>query len=243
MEEYTGAHAIGYVVNVGVMKPVIKAGSDGYVDAAWELKERIHHKENVLKYAMTEVDPSIPRPSQVPAHSFDHADDCGVLHSNGGVRAVGDARTPTGPPRRVGWIWPGAIALARILVASGTVDVLGHLLGQYLAVGFVGVVAVSVVTVLTTNLTTNTAAAVALVIGITAKAGLPVAGFVYVVAGMVNISYALPSSNGCLAVTTGFGANVSTLLRHGAVLCVLNTVVAVVYFVLAMEFVPGWTLP
>lgn len=149
-------------------------------------------------------------------------------------------------PLPVLFIWPGAIALARILTASGTVELLGTMVEPYLAVSLIGFLVIGVITVLTTNLTTNTAAAAALVplvIGIAAAAGLPVAVFVYAVGALVNISYALPSSNGCLAVTTGFGANVTTLMRHGAILCLLNMVLAVLYFIVAVRFIPGWTLP
>lgn len=143
-------------------------------------------------------------------------------------------------------IWPGAIGLARILIESGTIDLLGQFVSQYLFVSLTGVLMLGAVTVLVTNLTTNTAAAAALVplvIGITAEAGLPVAGFAYIVVGMLNISYGLPSANGCLAVSTGFGANVTTLIRHGTVLCVLNLVVATGYFWFALSFVPGWIVP
>lgn len=149
-------------------------------------------------------------------------------------------------PFAVLFIWPGAIILAKILIESGAITRLGGLIGPYLVLGFSGFLVLAIVAVLITNLTTNTAAAAALVplvIAVAAKAGLPVAAFVYAIAAMINISYALPSANGCLAITTGFGANVNQLMRHGTILCILNIVLVTVYTTVATLFVPGWTLP
>ena len=149
-------------------------------------------------------------------------------------------------PLPVLFIWPGAIALAKILTHSGAISRLGDLISPYVALTVSGVLVLAIVAVLITNTTTNTAAAAALVplvISIAAAAGLPVAVFVYAVAAMINISYALPSANGCLAITTGFGANANTMIRHGAILCVLTMLLSVAYVLLAAQFVPGWTMP
>lgn len=149
-------------------------------------------------------------------------------------------------PVAVLFIWPGAIILARILIESGAIAQLGGLVSPYLVLGFTGFLVLAIVAVLITNLTTNTAAAAALVplvIAVAAAAGLPVAAFVYAMAAMINISYALPSANGCLAITTGFGANVNKLIRHGTVLCLLNILLVAAYATVASLFVPGWTQP
>lgn len=149
-------------------------------------------------------------------------------------------------PVAVLFIWPGAIILAKILIESGAIARLGELVSPYLGLGFSGFLVLAVIAVLITNLTTNTAAAAALVplvIAVAAEAGLPVAAFVYAVAAMINISYALPSANGCLAITTGFGANVNQLMRHGTILCVLNILLVAAYTTLATLLVPGWTHP
>ena len=149
-------------------------------------------------------------------------------------------------PFAVLFIWPGAIILANVLIESGAIARLGELIGPYLVLGFTGFLVLAVVAVLVTNLTTNTAAAAALVplvIAVAAEAGLPVAAFVYALAAMINISYALPSANGCLAITTGFGANVNKLMRHGTVLCLLTILLVTVYTTVATLLVPGWTHP
>lgn len=149
-------------------------------------------------------------------------------------------------PFAVLFIWPGAIILAKILIESGAITRLGEVISPYLVLGYSGFLVLAIVAVLITNLTTNTAAAAALVplvIAVAAKAGLPVAAFVYATAAMINISYALPSANGCLAITTGFGANVNQLMRHGTILCILTIVLVTVYTTVATLFVPGWTLP
>lgn len=149
-------------------------------------------------------------------------------------------------PLPVLFIWPGAIALARILTYSGTVDLLGRVVGPYFGITLLGLLILGGVTILVTNLTTNTATAAALVplvIAIGAERGLPVAGIVYAVAGLLNISYAMPSANGCLAVVTGFGADTNVMMKHGTVLCVLNLLLAVGYFWFAINYIPGWTLP
>lgn len=73
--------------------------------------ERMHSSQGeLLKHAAAEVGSSIPRPLkckcirlimptivEFPIPFY--------LHTNGGVRAMGDTRTPTGPPRRVSCIW------------------------------------------------------------------------------------------------------------------------------------------
>ena len=149
-------------------------------------------------------------------------------------------------PIAVLFIWPGAIILARILIRSGAIAQLGEVIEPYLMLGFVGFLVLAIVAVTITNLTTNTAAAAALVplvITVAAEAGLPVAAFVYAIAAMINISYALPSANGCLAITTGFGANVNQLIRHGTVLCLLNILLVAAYATLASLLVPGWIHP
>lgn len=149
-------------------------------------------------------------------------------------------------PVAVLFIWPGAIVLANILIESGVISRLGEVIGPFLVLGFSGFLVLAVVAVLITNLTTNTAAAAALVplvIAVAAEAGLPVAAFVYALAAMINISYALPSANGCLAITTGFGVDVNMLMRHGTVLCILNILLVAVYSTVATLLVPGWTLP
>ena len=149
-------------------------------------------------------------------------------------------------PVAVLFIWPGAIILAKILIESGAIARLGELVGPYLVLGFTGFLMLAIVAVLITNLTTNTAAAAALVplvIGVASEAGLPVAAFVYAIAAMINISYAMPSANGCLAITTGFGANVNQMMRHGTILCILNIVLVAVYTTVATLLVPGWTHP
>lgn len=149
-------------------------------------------------------------------------------------------------PVAVLFIWPGAIILAKILIESGAIARLGEQVGPYLILGFTGFLVLAIVAVLVTNLTTNTAAAAALVplvIGVASEAGLPVAAFVYAIAAMINISYAMPSANGCLAITTGFGANVNQMMRHGTILCILNIVLVAVYTTVATLLVPGWTHP
>lgn len=163
-----------------------------------------------------------------------------------GERTLLNAEALRDFPLPVLFIWPGAIALARILTYSGTVDLLGRVVGPYFGITLLGLLVLGGVTILVTNLTTNTATAAALVplvIAIGAERGLPVAGIVYAVAGLLNISYAMPSANGCLAVVTGFGADTNVMMKHGTILCVLNLLLAAGYFWFAIHYVPGWTIP
>ncbi|MFB9807077.1 anion permease [Haladaptatus pallidirubidus] len=149
-------------------------------------------------------------------------------------------------PLPVLFIWPGAIALAKILTLSGAVDALGAAVDQYLTLSLLGFLLLAIIVTTITNITTNTAAAAALIpviISIAAKADLPVATFVYAAAAMLNISYALPSANGCLALTTGFGADTNKMVKHGTILCVLTVILITVYSYFASQFIPGWNLP
>ncbi|WP_227380853.1 SLC13 family permease [Haladaptatus halobius] len=165
---------------------------------------------------------------------------------SGSASTILNADVITDFPLPVLFIWPGAIALAKILTLSGAVDALGAAVDQYLTLSLLGFLLLAIIVATITNITTNTAAAAALIpviISIAAKADLPVATFVYAAAAMLNISYALPSANGCLALTTGFGADTNKMVKHGTVLCILTIVLITVYSYLASQFIPGWNLP
>lgn len=133
------------------------------------------------------------------------------------------------------YLFAGGIALGRILTASGAADAFAALLVPYAGEGgFVAVLVFGVLTMILTQITSNTAA-VAIVVPITVgtfqSLGLNPMPFVYVVAAIGNCGFILPSSAGGPAVAAGYGANLKTMAVVGlmAALAVLATLLGLGY--------------
>lgn len=120
------------------------------------------------------------------------------------------------------YLFAGGAALGRVLSETGAAREIADLLVPYASGGgFVALALFSFLAMVTTQITSNTAAAAVTVpIAITTfeSAGLDPMPFVYVVAAAVNCGFALPSSAGGPAVAAGYGINLRTLFTRGLVL-------------------------
>ena len=117
------------------------------------------------------------------------------------------------------YLFAGGIALGRILSASGAAEAFANALVPYAGSG--GLTAVFVFAVLTmvlTQVTSNTAA-VAIVVPITISTfqslNLNPIPFVYIVSVIGNCGFILPSSAGGPAVAAGYGVNLRTMAVKG----------------------------
>ncbi|MGI9259468.1 MAG: SLC13 family permease [Gammaproteobacteria bacterium] len=133
------------------------------------------------------------------------------------------------------YLFAGGTALGRILSETGTAAYIAERLIPYAAGGgIVAVVVFAALTILMTQITSNTAA-VAVTVPITISTfdslGVNPLPFVYIVAAVGNCGYMLPTSAGGPAVAAGYGINLKTMLIKGfwASLLSLGAVILVGY--------------
>jgi sodium-dependent dicarboxylate transporter 2/3/5 len=133
------------------------------------------------------------------------------------------------------YLFAGGIALGRILTGSGAAEAFARALVPYAGGGgFAAVAVFSVLTMVLTQVTSNTAA-IAIVVPVTISTfqslGLNPIPFVYIVAAIGNCGFVLPSSSGGPAVAAGYGANLRTMAAIGllASLAVLLILLAAGY--------------
>jgi sodium-dependent dicarboxylate transporter 2/3/5 len=133
------------------------------------------------------------------------------------------------------YLFAGGIALGRILSGSGAAQALANALVPYAGSGgFTAVLVFSLLTMVLTQVTSNTAA-IAIVVPITISTfqslDLNPIPFVYIVTVIGNCGFVLPSSAGGPAVAAGYGVNLQTMAVKGlrASLLVLVTLVVLGY--------------
>ena len=130
------------------------------------------------------------------------------------------------------YLFAGGIALGRILSESGAAEAFANALVPYAGSGgFTAVLVFSVLTMVLTQVTSNTAA-VAIVVPITITTfqslDLNPIPFVYIVTVIGNCGFILPSSAGGPAVAAGYGVNLKTMAIKGLLASALILVTVVV---------------
>lgn len=133
------------------------------------------------------------------------------------------------------YLFAGGIALGRILDDSGAAAAFAQALVPYAGGGgLTAVIVFSVLTMVLTQITSNTAA-IAIVVPVTISTfeslGINPVPFVYVVTVIGNCGFILPSSAGGPAVAAGYGINLKTMAVKGlqASMLVLVVLVALGY--------------
>ena len=142
------------------------------------------------------------------------------------------------------YLFAGGTALGRVLTETGTASYIADVLVPYAAGGgFVAVVVFSALTMLMTQITSNTAA-VAVTVPITISTfqslDLNPLPFVYIVTTIGNCGFMLPTSAGGPAVAAGYGINLKTMLVKGFWACVLVFVVVVTLGYLLSVYWPAF---
>lgn len=142
------------------------------------------------------------------------------------------------------YLFAGGTALGEILSQTGAAAFVAGLLTPYASGGgFVAVALFSVLTIIVTQITSNTAAiaiVVPIVISTFQGLGLDPIPFVYIVTALGNCGFALPSSAGGPAVAAGYGINLQTMLWKGLILSLLSLVTLLAIGYLCAVYWPGF---
>ena len=142
------------------------------------------------------------------------------------------------------YLFAGGSALGQILTETGTAQWVADRLIPLAGGGaFPAVLVFSFMTVVITQITSNTAA-IAIIVPITISTfqslGLNPMPFVYIVAAAGNCGFMLPSSAGGPAIAAGYGANLKTMFSWGLWLTVLVFLTVVVAGYLLASYWPGF---
>jgi sodium-dependent dicarboxylate transporter 2/3/5 len=144
------------------------------------------------------------------------------------------------------YLFAGGAALGEILAQTGSAKFVADNLVSFAGSGgFRAVLALSLITIVITQITSNTAA-VAIMVPITISAsrslGINPVPMVYIVAAAANCGLMLPSSAGGPAVAAGYGVNLKLMFTVGLRLTVLLSIVIVLLGYLLLEYWPGFSV-
>lgn len=149
--------------------------------------------------------------------------------------------------RKVVWdllyIFAGGLAAGTLINESGAAEAIGKAMsGANLTGGFITVLVIITVTLLMSDVTSNTAtAAVALPIVVSIVEGLDLnpIPYIYIAVIGVNISYMLPTS--IRAIPVGYGLEPKFMLKHGALLTVIVILLMSVQGYLMLHYWPAFS--
>ena len=142
------------------------------------------------------------------------------------------------------YLFAGGTALGAILEETGAAASLASLMTPYASGGgFTAVAMFSVLTMIVTQITNNTAA-VAIVVPIVISTfqglGINPIPYVYLVSALGNCGFALPSSAGGPAVAAGYGINLQAMLWKGVGLALVALVTLLAIGYLCVVYWPGF---
>lgn len=149
--------------------------------------------------------------------------------------------------KKIGWelmyVFAGGLAAGTLINKSGAADAIADLVaGSSLNGGFTTVLVIMVLTVLLSDVTSNTAtAAVAMpiVIGIAQGIGENPIPYVYIASIGVNLSYMLPTS--IRAIPVGYGLEPKYMLKKGIPITIMVILLMSVMGYLMMRFWPAFS--
>jgi sodium-dependent dicarboxylate transporter 2/3/5 len=142
------------------------------------------------------------------------------------------------------YLFAGGSALGQVLNETGTAKFLADRLVPLAGGGgFAAMAVFSLLTLVVTQITSNTAA-VAIILPVTISTfqglGLNPVPFVYIVTVASNCGLALPSSSAGPAIAAGYGVNLKTMLWRGLWLIAVIWVALLLSGYLAARFLPGF---
>ncbi|HEY5617741.1 MAG TPA: SLC13 family permease [Vicinamibacterales bacterium] len=142
------------------------------------------------------------------------------------------------------YLFAGGTALGAILEQSGAAAFVAGLMTPYASGGgFMAVAMFSVLTIVVTQITSNTAAiaiVVPIVISTFQGLGINPIPYVYLVSALGNCGFALPSSAGGPAVAAGYGINLQTMFWKGLGLSLLALVTLLAIGYVCIAYWPGF---
>ena len=141
------------------------------------------------------------------------------------------------------YVFAGGLAAGTLINGSGAADAIGKMVTQMgLTGGFVTVFVIITITLLLSDVTSNTATAavaIPIVISIIQGIGLNPIPYVYIASIGVNLSYMLPTS--IRAIPVGYGLQPKYMLKEGWKLTVLVTIVLSILSYLLLQFWPAFS--
>ncbi|HAG07770.1 MAG: Citrate transporter [Clostridia bacterium 62_21] len=144
-------------------------------------------------------------------------------------------------PAAILFIWPGAVALGRVLDKTGAGEVFASWIQPLIDAGTIpAIVGVSAGSTFLSQFTTDTAAA-GVVIPLVLKAfhswnGLAQGSvpWVWIAGASLSWSFAIVSATGAQAIVAGFGANIKRMFTYGMMVATLCVLVTILYFVVTV---------
>lgn len=144
-------------------------------------------------------------------------------------------------PAAILFIWPGAIALGRILGETGASKMVAEWLKPFVSAGDIpAIIAFTVAPNLLSQVTSDTATA-GVMIPLTIEAfknwhGLPfgAVAFVWTAGAALSWSYAVASSTGAQGIAAGYGANLKRMFFYGVLAALLSIAVNAIYFIVTI---------
>jgi sodium-dependent dicarboxylate transporter 2/3/5 len=139
------------------------------------------------------------------------------------------------------FLWPGAVALGRILVATGATKVIGKWLSYFIGLGDAASIGIfSLAATVFSGVSTDTSAAGVLV-PITIEAfktwqGLEFGSvaFIWIVGASVSWAYSVASATGAHGIVAGFGANLKRMFVFGIFAAIISWLVTFIYFIITV---------
>lgn len=144
-------------------------------------------------------------------------------------------------PVAIIFIWPGAVALGRILTKTGASDIMAQWLQPFIGAGDMpAVVAFTAGANLLSQMTSDTAAA-GVMIPLVIDAfkdwhGLQYGSvaFIWIAGAALSWSYAIASATGAQGIVAGYGANLQRMFVFGIMAAVLSVIVTALYFIITV---------
>ena len=144
-------------------------------------------------------------------------------------------------PVAIIFIWPGAVALGRILNKTGASKVFAGWLEPFIGAGDIpAIIAVTAGANALSQMTSDTASA-GVMIPLVIEAfkdwhGLQFGSiaFVWIAGAALSWSYAVASATGAQGIVAGYGANLQRMFVYGIIAAILSTAVTALYFVITV---------
>jgi len=144
-------------------------------------------------------------------------------------------------PVAVIFIWPGAVALGRVLTKTGASKVVAGWLQPFIGAGDVSaIIGFTAGSNILSQVTSDTAAAgVMIPLVIEAFKGwhslqFGAVAFIWIAGAALSWSYAVASSTGAQGIVAGFGANLKRMFIHGIIGGIISIIVTILYFVITV---------
>ncbi|MEG6616714.1 hypothetical protein V6C27_09840 [Peptococcaceae bacterium 1198_IL3148] len=155
-------------------------------------------------------------------------------------------------PVAILFIWPGAIALSRVLINTGASGVFASWLEPIIEGGTIpAIIGIGAVSTTLSQFTSDTAAAGILVPLIMDafhnwnNLEYGAVAFIWIAGASLSWSFAVVSASGAQAIVAGFGANIKRLFTYGLALAGISIIVTAIYFIITIGILqlPFYTMP